>query len=448
VGFENRKESGRFIPDAQAVTGNSTTLAGGPTQGSYTVDELYAELFIPLLSDMTMAKELSFSLASRYSDYDTFGDTVNSKFGFKWKPIDSLLFRGTYAEGFRAPTINDLFGGGSQTFSFFTDPCDTSFGASATNPAVRANCARDIVNANTYRQLQQGFVTAGSGNSQTPVPFFSGSNDQLIPETSESKTLGVVWSPEFVQGLNVSLDWWKIRIDDTIVADSPTQMLNDCYIQNDPTRCVAFTRDATRGFVNSLTFTGINAGYREAEGYDLDLGYRLPTDSFGNFNLSWQTTYTVNDEIKTDTNPATPPQQLVGYATSPGFTGTFRIRSNASLGWDMGAWGITWGARYYSGQKETCLSFTLFPEECSNPDFRFGNPSPAQARAINELGSNTFHDLEFRWQAPWNATVALGANNVFDHVGPVVYSQPSANVSYQGQFDIGRFIYMKYQQRF
>ncbi|HEY5850533.1 MAG TPA: TonB-dependent receptor, partial [Lysobacter sp.] len=120
VGYENRKEQGRFIPDAQAVTGNSTTLAGGPTQGSYTVDEVYAELFIPLLADITMAKELSFSIASRYSDYDTFGDTVNSKFGFKWKPIDSLLFRGTYAEGFRAPTINDLFGGGSQTFSFFT----------------------------------------------------------------------------------------------------------------------------------------------------------------------------------------------------------------------------------------------------------------------------------------------------------------------------------------
>ncbi|MET3931346.1 TonB-dependent receptor [Lysobacter soli] len=452
VGYENRKEEGRFIPDAQAVTGNSTTLAGGPTQGSYTVDEVYAELFIPVLADLPGAKELSFNVASRYSDYDTFGDTVNSKFGFKWKPLDSLLFRGTYAEGFRAPTINDLYGGGSQTFSFFTDPCDTSFGAAANQPAVRAACGSSdrprVPDPNTYRQLAQGFVTAGGTNSQTPVPFFSGSNPNLIPETSESKTLGVVWSPEFVQGLNVSLDWWKIRIDDTIVADTPTQMLNDCYIQNDLTRCSSFTREAARGFVDTLSFTGINAGYREAEGYDLDLGYRLPTDRFGTYNLSWQTTYTSRDEIKTDTNPATPPQQLVGYATSPGFLGTFRIRSNASLTWDMGMWSATWGARYYSSQKETCLSAALFPDECSNPEFAAANPVPAQARPINEVGSNTFHDLEVRWKAPWNATVALGANNVFDHVGPVLYSQPSANVSYQGQFDIGRFIYMKYQQRF
>ncbi|BDU17750.1 TonB-dependent receptor domain-containing protein [Lysobacter auxotrophicus] len=446
VGYENRKEEGRFIPDAQAVTGNSTTLAGGPTQGSYTVDEVYAELFIPVLADLPGAKELSFNIASRYSDYDTFGDTVNSKFGFKWKPLDSLLFRGTYAEGFRAPTINDLYGGGSQTFSTFADPCDTRFGVAASNPAVVASCARDIANAATYRQLQQGFVPSSQQSVQTPVPFFSGSNPNLIPETSESKTLGVVWSPEFVQGLNVSLDWWKIRIDDTIVADTPTQMLNDCYVQNDLTRCTNFTRDPVLGYVNTLSFTGINAGYREAEGYDLDLGYRLPTERFGNYNVSWQTTYTSRDEIKTDTNPTTLPQQLVGYATSPGFLGTFRIRSNASLTWDMGPWSATWGARYYSKQKETCLSATLFPEECSDPGFIAGNPQ--QTRPINEHGSNTFHDLEFRWKAPWNATVALGANNVFDHVGPVMYSQPSANVSYQGQFDIGRFIYMKYQQRF
>jgi len=451
VGVESRKEEGRFIPDAQAVTGNSTTLASGPTQGSYSVDEFYAELFIPVLADLPGAKELSFSLASRYSDYDTFGDTVNSKFGFKWKPLDSLLFRGTYAEGFRAPTIADLYGGGSQTFSFFTDPCDTNFGAAASNAAVRASCGTQapvVPNPNTYRQLAQGFNPATASGSQSPVAFFSGSNPNLIPETSESKTLGTVWSPGFIEGLNVSLDWWNIRIDDTIVADSPTQILNDCYIQNDPTRCALFTRDATLGYVNNLAFASINAGYREAEGWDMDLSYRLATEGFGTFNLSWQTTYTTKDEIKTDTNPATKAQQLVGYATSPGFVGTFRVRSNTSLTWDMGMWSATWGMRYYSGMKETCLSAALFPDECSNPEFAVANPVPAQARAINEIGSNTFHDLEVRWKAPWNATVALGANNVFDHQGPVVYSQPNANVSYQGQFDIGRFIYMKYQQRF
>ena len=446
VGVESRKESGRFIPDAMAVTGNSTTLSAGPTRGGYRVDELNAELSIPLLADLPGAEELSFSVATRYSDYDTFGDTTNSKFGFKWKPVDSVLVRGTYAEGFRAPTINDLYGGGSQTFSFFTDPCDTLFGASAGNAAVRARCAQDIANADTYRQLAQGFVPAGSPNSQTPVAFFNGSNPDLLPESSESKTLGVVWSPGFASGLNVSLDWWNIRIQDTIVADTPTQMLNDCYIQNDAARCAAFTRDPALGFVNNLTFNGINAGYRETEGYDLDLSYRLATEAAGDFRFVWQTTYTARDEIKTDTNPATLPQQLVGYATSPGFIGTFRVRSNANLTWTFGSFGATWGARYYSSQKETCLSAALFPDECSDPGFVAANP--AQSRAVHKRGSVTFNDIELRWTAPWDATISLGANNVFDREGPQFYSQPSANVSYHGQYDIGRFLYMKYLQRF
>ncbi|CAN7192253.1 TonB-dependent receptor [Pseudoxanthomonas sp. LjRoot143] len=447
VGVESRKESGEFIPDAMAVTGNSTTLSAGPTDGSYKVDEIYAELAIPLLADLPGAQELSFSIATRYSDYDTFGDTLNSKFGFKWKPIDSLLFRGTYAEGFRAPTIADLYGGGSQTFSFFTDPCDTNFGSSRTNTTTRANCVAAMgALANTYRQLGQGLTPVGSGNAQTPVAFFSGANPNLIPETSESKTFGVVWSPGFAEGLNISLDWWNIRIEDTIVADSPTQMLNDCYILGVASRCTDFTRDATLGYVNSLTFTGINAGFRETEGFDLDLSYRLATEGFGTFNLTWQTTYTSKDEIKTDTSPTTLPQQLVGYATSPGFTGTHRIRSNANVTWNMGSFGATWGARYYSSQKETCLSAALFPDECTDPGFIAANP--AQTRAINEMGSVTFNDLEVRWSAPWNATIAVGANNVFDREGPQFYSQPSANVSYHGQYDIGRFVYMKYQQKF
>ncbi|MBM7093322.1 hypothetical protein JTP67_33435, partial [Streptomyces sp. S12] len=132
------------------------------------------------------------------------------------------------------------------------------------------------------------------------------------------------------------------------------QMLNDCYISGDASRCTAFTRDPVLGYVNSMTFASINAGYREAEGYDLEVNYRLPT-SIGNFALNWQTTYTVSDEIKTDTSATGLPQQLVGYATSPGFTGTFRIRSNASLSWEKGPFSATWGARYYSSQKETCL---------------------------------------------------------------------------------------------
>ena len=67
---------------------------------------------------------------------------------------------------------------------------------------------------------------------------------------------------------------------------------------------------------------------------------------------------------------------------------------------------------------------------------------------LREVGSNTFHDVQFRWTAPWNATVALGANNVTDHRGPIMYTAPNNQFAYYGGFDMGRVIYMKYQQRF
>ncbi|HAI48223.1 MAG TPA: TonB-dependent receptor, partial [Stenotrophomonas sp.] len=289
-GLENREENGKFVPDALAQTGATTNLAAGPTGGSYKVKEAYLELNVPVLADLPGAKELSFSAATRYSDYNTFGDTLNSKFGFKWRPLDQLLVRGTWAEGFRAPTINDLYGGGSETFATFSDPCDSVYGSAKTNSGVRARCAQDIANVATFRQLDSTNKPTSGSSAATPVAFTSGSNPQLLPETSTSRTLGVVWSPTFISNFNVSLDWWKIRIDNTIVSDSPNQILIDCYEQGIESRCARFSRDPVTGIVTGLKFGNRNAGFAETEGYDMDLSYRLDT-AYGKLSTSWTTTY-------------------------------------------------------------------------------------------------------------------------------------------------------------
>ncbi|MFC6839426.1 TonB-dependent receptor domain-containing protein [Xanthomonas theicola] len=433
VGVEHRQESGNFSPDAMAQAGISTDLAAGPTRGKYSLDEVYAEFQVPLLADLPLAKELSLSLASRYSDYDNFGDTVNSKFGFKWKPIDSLLVRGTWAEGFRAPTIADLYGGLSQSFEYYTDPCDTSFGTAAGN----ARCAA-VVPAG-FRQLNtSGTAPAPGPGEQSNVPFASGSTPTLTPETSTSKTLGLVWSPEFARGLNASLDWWNVRIENTIVADDPTSLLEDCYLRGIASRCTGFTRNAA-GNITTLAFGLRNAGYQETEGYDLDLTYRIDS-AYGNFTAAWLSSYVVKNELKQD-DTASPAEQENGYQKAIG--SYFRLRSNLSLTWQMNDWAVTWSTRYYSGAKERCY----FDDRCSEPNFTapqyLGAPFP-----VNKIGSNTFHDVQVSYNTPWNATVAVGANNVFEHYAAPSYSQPSSGYSYYGGYDIGRFVYMKYQQRF
>ena len=443
AGFERREESGRFVPDSLAVSGLSSTLSALPTEGGYDVNEIYGELLVPVLAGVTGAEVLNLSLSTRYSDYTTFGSTTNSKAGLEWRPINQVLVRATYSEGFRAPTISNLFAGGSQTFSFYTDPCDPIVGAAATNTAVATRCAAAIADYANFRQLRQGFEPVTAPNQQTPVAFFGGAANPLLePEESESTSVGVVWRPEWdaLSGLQISLDYWDIEITNTIVGDSPNFILQDCYVQNISSRCALFTREDARGIVDTMNFGSRNAGFREVAGYDLDLSYRFDT-RFGNFTLNSQTTYISKDRLATSDDAGVIADESIGDAESRVGT-VHRIRSVANLTWNLGDWGATWGARYYSGLYEGCAYTT----ECNNPD-RAG-PTPQQARATNDLGGITFHDVQVRWNSPWNSTFAVGANNVFEKIGPQMYTQPNSNVSYNGEFDIGRFLYVRYQQNF
>lgn len=437
VGVEHRKEEGGFAPDAIAQSGDSTNLASGPTYGSYSLDEVYAELSIPLLADVAGAKELSLSIASRYSDFDTFGDTTNNKFGLKWRPMDDLLVRATWAEGFRAPTIGDLYGGTSDTFTTgFRDPCDTVYGVAAGS----ARCLQDVPVG--YRQLQQGFVPTTAAGQQTPVPFTSGSNPLTQPEFSESKTVGFVYSPSAVEGLSVGLDWWNIRIDNTIVSDTPNEIMEDCYVALIEARCALFSRSAALGYiVDNLQYGVRNSGYAETEGYDLDVNYALTTD-YGRFSARWATTYVSMYETKSTNDPEEVPSQ------ANGFGGTFRVRSNLNLSWNYNDFGVSWGVRYNSGSKESCAGLGADGlDHCSLPDYQ----APDTLGAVvpqNEVGSATFNDLQFSWNAPWNARIAVGANNVLDKDPPIYYSRPSSGFAFYGGHDIGRFIYMRYTQKF
>ncbi|KRG54844.1 TonB-dependent receptor [Stenotrophomonas koreensis] len=432
LGYEYRKEEGGFTPDAISQSGESTNLASGPTFGTYTVDEFYLELNVPILADLPGAKELTFNAATRYSDFNTFGDTVNNKFGLKWRPTDDLLVRATYAEGFRAPTIGDLYGGSSQTFTTgFRDPCDSVYGTARGS----AKCLADA--GAGFRQLKQGFVPTDGPADQTPVPFNSGSNPFMEPETSESTTIGMVWSPSAIEGFSTSLDFWKVRIENTVVSDSPNQILSDCYVNLIESRCSQFSRDPANGnIVGELTYGMRNAGYTETEGFDFEVSYGMET-AVGRFNAKVSSTYVSKYESTATNEPGVIPSQ------SNGFNAAFRNRTNANLSWNQGDWSANWGVRYYSGTKEQCY----FDERCTLPNYQAPD-TQGTIVPLNELGGVTFHDLQISWAAPWNARISVGANNVFNNEGPLHFDQPSSNFSYYGGFDVGRFLYMKYNQKF
>ena len=436
VGYERRKEKGGYSPDALSQSGAASTLAAGATYGEYSLDEFFVELDIPLISEVTGFQELGLSIASRYSDYDSFGDTTNNKVGFRWRPINDLLVRATWAEGFRAPSISQLYGGGSQTFTTgFRDPCDSVYG----DARGSARCLQDV--PADYRQLRQGFVPTTGPADQTPVPFVSGSNALLQPETAESYTAGIVYSPSFVENLNISLDWWRIEIEDTMVSDHPNNILSDCYISLIESRCAMFSRDPNMHIVNNLTYGQRNAGFTKIEGFDFGVNYRYESENFGAFGVNWNSSYFSDYLTKSTNDPGVIAAPSVGFARNGGIV--FRMRSNLGLSWSYGDFGATWGMRYYSNSKELCA----VAGRCNSP----GYSAPWTQGAIQNYhtnGSTTYNDVQVRWNAPWDATISLGANNVFDKIAPPMYSQPSSNFDYYGGFDIGRFVYMKYQQNF
>jgi iron complex outermembrane receptor protein len=431
VGIEHRKEEGRFVPDAVNQNGQSTGLPATTTAGAYDLDEAYAELEIPVLADVPFAKELTFNVASRYSKYSNFGSTTNNKYQMRWRPIDGLLFRATYAEGFRAPAISDLFGGIGGSFEFYTDPCGVTAPGSVNGNAA-CNAAGVPVG---YVQLGQGNVPCNTLPCQTNFQFLSGSNPNLSPETAVSKTAGMVWSPVWVDGLDFTLDWYDVKVENLISQDSVDSILSDCYASNIAARCAGIQRNAS-GAITNMFFGLTNLGALRTEGYDFGVNYRLPEFSIGKFNVNWQNSYVSKYDILSDNSPET---KWVGFVGTPG---VFRVRSNLGLGWEKGDYSLSYMARYYSGMKETCASA---PRPCSDPLHRdvYGNLAKQ-----NRTGSNTFHDLQFSVKLPWNATASLGANNITDHLGPIMFTAPNSNFPYYGGFDIGRFWYMKYQQRF
>jgi iron complex outermembrane receptor protein len=434
-GIEHREEDGFDQPDALINGGDTTGNARTATGGGYSLDEAYLELAIPVLKDVPGARLLDFSVATRYSDYSNFGDTLNSKFGFRWKPIDDLMFRGNYAEGFRAPAIGELFQGLADSFPTISDPCNTTNypGLSA---ASQARCQADGVPAGGYTQT----------NSQIRITV--GGNVNLQPETAVSKTLGFVWNPSFIPGLDLSLDWWNIELDNTISGISGQGLLNRCYRQLDTGACSLITR-TTGGFITDLLSAGLNIGSTEVEGYDLTVGYRLPETAYGNFSFVWDTAYMTNYEQDTNGNgirgEVSEGGNLVGE-----YGPIWRIRSNLAARWELGDWGATWNVRYYSDLDEDCSGFnranTLLL--CSDPDRIVNNQAGTPVAAPeNNISATTYHDLSVYWNAPWNARIALGVNNAFDEDPP--FSAATFANSFDPAYEVpGRFYYMRYTQRF
>jgi iron complex outermembrane receptor protein len=438
AGYEYRREFGFDQPDAITASGATTGNARLPTRGGFSLDEFYAEFNIPVVKDVAFAEIFEFSVAARYSDYSNFGDTTNPKFGFRWKPFADLLIRGNYADGFRAPSVSELFGGQSDNFPELRDPCSASQRPAGT---IATNCFNGIGGIRP--------VPAGYEQANTQIRVTIGGNPDLAPENATNRTLGLVYSPSWVEGLDLYLDWYNIEVTNVIAGVDPQQLINDCYTGRDPSQCLLITRGAT-GEIADL-FAGVNngSGGLEIEGFDFTVDYRFDTE-FGKFRVNWDNAYIsyFGDAGQPEAGDLLPDGStsngnlVAVYLNRTNFA--YRLKSNISLNWQYGDWGATGSARYLSRIDENCDLPVFFgnPGLCSNP-----NGSPQFPDGENEFDDTWYFDLQGTWDAPWNGRVTAGVRNLFDEDPP--YSASTFANSFDPNYEIpGRFWYVQYSQKF
>jgi iron complex outermembrane receptor protein len=410
IGYEHRKQSGFYEPDHIYTAGESAGVPSSPTSGEFDVNEFYGEIQIPLLRDRPGADLLQLTAALRSSDYSTFGSTTTGKYGLNWRPFKDLLLRGSYAEGFRAPGIGELFGTASRFDTTIADPCSDYAGVNGGTPqpaAIQANCQALGV-PNTYQQI----------NAQISV--ITGGNPDLKPEPSDGYTFGLVYAPGWAQGtswsdgLTFELTHYKIDIKKAISAIDAQVQLDGCVTTLDPSFCGSITRTAG-GVINRFSNQLININGIDTKGWDLNIRWQLPQMSWGRLAFSWQNSRLTEftDIIPTGTGFAEVSRE--GTERGDPSTSYPRWKSTLTADWSLGDWGASLTGRYISSLTEACRNLGAFAAQlCSDP-----------ANQSNTMDSITYVDAQATWRPErfgGNWSVTLGVNNLLDQDPPFCFS--------------------------
>lgn len=427
AGVEHRKNKASDSPDpyvnalptniptpaaGAAYASNTTTTAQtrSVTKGQYSLNEVYVEAAIPLLKDVALAKALDISLAARYSDYGTVGGDSTLKAGLGWRPIQDILVRGTYAQGFRAPSILELYQGARQTSFQGTDPCN---GGASANPNL-PGCAGVPTGYNQANFNLNGLI-AGT---------ISG-NTKLKAETADTYSAGVAIKPRFAPGLSLTVDWYQITVHDAIASQSATQILSLCA-QRGGVFCELVTRDPSTGAITNLLQGVQNLAEVKTSGVDSTLRYEFSTD-LGRFAALLDTSYLESFKT-TSPNPAGGAaivDERAGKGDQPRSTYP-HWKGQASFSWTGGAWNALWRGRYIGSTTDVANAV-----------------KDAKTKAI------FYNDLEGGYQFDKrDASISIGVSNIFDKAPPASYANAPINYDIYTYDARGRFGYVRVSAKF
>jgi iron complex outermembrane receptor protein len=305
VGAEYRKESSSFRPDQLYVQGKALSRSAGiqPTGGQFDVKEAYGELYVPILSEIPGIHMLAFEGGVRFSDYSTAGSVLSYKLGGEYSPIPGLKFRGLYQRAVRAPNVIELFSGATNTAPQATDFCNAT--ASRTS-AERAFCLQLGVPAAVIDVFQQENVQ---------IRAITGGNPNLSEETSDTWSVGGVFRPEFVPNLQISVDYYNIKIKDAIAVFGgglqPTITACRGNLSLTNPFCAPLNHRTPDGQLYDVSLLNANIANISSSGIDFRLDYRFETGSLGKFSYFLAGTYLIENTTKS--SPVVPAVDCAGF---------------------------------------------------------------------------------------------------------------------------------------
>lgn len=327
-GYEYRKDYLRSRPDEiSQIPGGGFTGVGGATlavEGESEVNELFTEIEVPLVAGMTAIEELTFRGQFRTSMYDTKGNQTTNSYdvdaygvSLAWAPIQQLRLRTQFQRSVRAPNVIEMYTGQNTDLPDLEPAGVNSLGVQLFDPCVSTAPLRTLEECQrtgmTAAQYGSGLVDdVISGQTQS----ITGGNPFLLPEEADTVTFGFVWTPTFVQGLTLSVDYFDITIEDAIEPGVEAQIILDtCLDTGDPTFCDLIIRSPSGslasgfgpefGFIN----TNLNIGEIATEGFDIQAAYSFDSGSHGhNFDYA----ATVIDQLDTIPFPGASPEKCAG----------------------------------------------------------------------------------------------------------------------------------------
>jgi len=389
-GAEYRDEDYRDLFDDLSANGNITGSAGNSAFGERDQWAVFAEVLVPVTDDL----ELTF--AGRHDDYSDFGSEFSPKIAFRWQPLQEVTVRGSWGEGFRAPTLDIL----------------------SAQPSFSADSVRDPQTCLAFGQ---------PANCQTQINGFVIANPDIGAEQSEQFSFGVAYEP--FDWLNGSIDYWSIEVEDRVAGITAQTIVNclagtttNCppglsdfsgqgLVPPAPNAGLGLARNAD-GSIQFLQRGFASLGKIETSGVDLNVKTDFDFGGYGRLTNEALATYTDTYEVDGGSN-------IAGEAGLPDWRAILRnvyTISDFTFAWNLN----------YIG-----------PQDSAFTDGKFG------------LGSHTTHDLQANYFTPWNSRVTVGVDNVGDklpRLDPADSSGRGYNVSLYNPY--GRVVYVRYQQDF